>query len=35
MIWAITSKSWISAYTMLLLSATTPMPRLFEGLRVL
>jgi cobalt/nickel transport system permease protein len=32
MIWAIASKSWISAYTMLLLSATTPMPLLFKGL---
>lgn len=35
MIWSITSKSWMSAYTMLLLSATTPIPKLFEGLRVL
>jgi len=35
MIWAIASKSWMSAYTMLLLSATTPIPRLFEGLRAL
>lgn len=35
MIWAITTKSWISAFTMLLLSTTTPMPRLFEGLRAL
>lgn len=35
MIWAILSKSWISAYTMLLVSATTPIPRLFEGLRAL
>ena len=35
MIWAIASKSWVSTYTMLLLSATTPVPRLFEGLRAL
>jgi cobalt/nickel transport system permease protein len=35
MIWAIVSKSWISAYTMLLLSATTPMSLLFKGLESL
>lgn len=35
MIWSIASKSWMSAYTMLLLSATTPIPKLFEGLRAL
>ncbi len=35
LVWAILSKAWLSAYTMLLLSATTPPPRLFKGLRAL
>ncbi len=30
--WAILSKAWLSAFTMLLLAATTPPPLLFEGL---
>lgn len=34
-IWAIVSKAWLSAYTVLLVSATTPTPRLFAALRAL
>ena len=35
LIWSIASKAWFSAYVVLLLSATTPMPRLFKGLQAL
>jgi cobalt/nickel transport system permease protein len=30
--WAVLSKAWLSAFTMLLLAATTPPPQLFEGM---
>ncbi len=30
--WAILSKAWLSAFTMLILAATTPPPQLFEGM---
>lgn len=33
--WGILSKAWISAFSALLLAATTPPPRLFQGLRAL
>jgi cobalt/nickel transport system permease protein len=31
--WSIVSKAWLAAYTLILLAATTPAPRLFAALR--
>jgi len=35
LIWSIISKAWVSAYVMLLVSSTTPMPKLLKGLKAL
>ncbi len=35
LVWAIASKAWVSTYLVLLVSATTPTPRLFKALKAM